>query len=69
MGLNINKIKLKTSILCNPCNKNKVDINYGLNLFVPEDYNIAANRAILDTDRSIPGQQKVKLILTYTVIK
>ena len=55
--------------LLNAYNKNKVDINYGLNLFVPEDFNIAANRAILDTDRSIPGQQKVKLILTYTVIK
>lgn len=55
--------------LLNSYNKNKVDINYGLNLFVPEDYNVAANRAILDTDRSIPGQQKVKLILTYTVIK
>ncbi len=50
-------------------NKNKVDVNYGLNLFVPEDYNIAANRAVLNTDRSIPGQEKVKLILTYTVIK
>lgn len=47
----------------------KTDINYGLNLFVPEDFPIAANRAILDTDRSTPGQEKVKLILTYTVIK
>ena len=49
--------------------KDKVDINYGLNLFVPEDYPVSANRAVFDTDRSTPGQERIKLILTYTVIK
>lgn len=44
----------------------KTNINYGLNLFVPEDFPITASRAILDTDKT---QGKVKLILTYTVIK
>lgn len=46
---------------------NKVDVNYGLNLFVPEDYPIGANRAILNTDKTVQGN--LKLILTYTVIK
>lgn len=44
----------------------KNNLNYGLNLFVPEDFPITANRAVLDTDKT---QGKVKLILTYTVIK
>lgn len=65
-SFNINRHVQK---LLNSYHQNKIDINFGLNLFVPEDFNIAANRAILDTDRSIPGQEKVKLILTYTVIK
>lgn len=49
-------------------NKTKQDINNGLNLFVPEDYPVSANRAVFNTDRT-PGQEKIKLILTYTVIK
>lgn len=46
--------------------QSKTNINYGLNLFVPEDFPITANRAILNTDKT---QGKVKLIVTYSVIK
>lgn len=46
--------------------KTGVDVNYGFNLFIPEDAAVTANRVILDTDKT---QGKVKLILTYTVIK
>jgi hypothetical protein len=44
-------------------NKN-TSINYGLNLIVPSDNPVGANRAVLDTRAG-----KVKLKLSYTVIK
>lgn len=43
-----------------------VNKNYGLNLIVPSDAPVAANRLVLDTDKA---QGKIKLILSYTVIK
>ncbi len=42
------------------------NINYGLNLIVPADNPIMANRAILDTRLA---EKNIKLKLTYTVIK
>ena len=42
------------------------NVNYGLNLIVPADNPLTAARAILDTDQT---KRKVKLKLTYTVIK
>ncbi|MCU0421483.1 MAG: DUF4270 domain-containing protein [Bacteroidia bacterium] len=46
-----------------------VNLNTGFNITIPADNPISASRLILDTDRSIKGEEKVKLILTYTVIK
>lgn len=42
------------------------NINYGLNLFVPADYPVTAQRVVLDTRRETGN---LKLNLTYTVIK
>lgn len=45
-------------------NNNGRNVNYGLNLIVPADGPVQANRAILDTRAG-----KIKLKLSYTVIK
>ncbi len=47
---------------------NKTNTNFGLNLFVPEDYPVSVNRAVFNTDSTLIDK-KIKLILTYTVIK
>ncbi|MCU0441869.1 MAG: DUF4270 domain-containing protein [Bacteroidia bacterium] len=50
----------------NEYKNNNRNVNYGLNLLVPADNPVAANRIVLDTDQRLGN---IKLKLSYTVIK